>query len=43
VLHEFGRGVLVLQEPTPGNYSAQMVAELLPAPVIHETGLIQTE
>jgi cytidine deaminase len=43
VLYEFGRGVLVLQEPDPDGPSSRMVAELLPAPVIRETGLIQTE
>jgi cytidine deaminase len=45
VLYEFGRGVLVLLEPgpEPDAPGTRMVAELLPAPVIRETGLIQTE
>ncbi len=37
VLHEFGRGVLVLLEPKKGHYETPMIAELLPNPVVRQT------
>lgn len=43
VLYEFGRGVLVIQEPQEGRHNDGMIADLLPNPVIRETGLTQTE
>lgn len=43
VLYEFGHGVLVVEEQEPGRYGARMVAELLPNPVVRETGLTQNE
>ena len=43
VLYEFGYGVLVMRETEDGRPDAAMVAELLPAPVVRETGLTQTE
>ena len=43
VLYEFGHGVLVVEEPQPGRPGTSMAAELLPNPVIRETGLTQTE
>lgn len=43
VLFEFGRGVLVLTGPEKGRLSTSMVVELLPNPVVRETGLIRTE
>lgn len=43
VLHEFGRGILVINATSPGTHETRMVAELLPNPVLRETGLIQTE
>ncbi|MDR2076223.1 MAG: transporter substrate-binding domain-containing protein, partial [Desulfovibrio sp.] len=42
-LYEFGRGILVLLEPTPGAYSAHMLSELLPDPVVRATPVIRTE
>ncbi len=43
VLYEFGHGVLVVEEPETGRPGASMVAELLPNPVVRETGLTQNE
>ena len=43
VLFEFGRGVLVLTAPEKGRFVSNMVVELLPNPVIRETGLVQSE
>ena len=42
VLYEFGAGVLVILPKDKGN-ATKMIAEMLPNPVIRETGLIQTD
>jgi cytidine deaminase len=43
VLTEFGRGVLVISPDASGGLETPMVAQLLPKPVIRETGLLQLE
>jgi cytidine deaminase len=43
LLYEFGRGILVLQEPSKGNYSVSMLAEILPNPIVKDTPTIQVE
>lgn len=43
VLYEFGRGVLVIQGQAKGGHTDTMVTNLLPNPVIRETGLTRTE
>jgi cytidine deaminase len=42
-LYEFGRGILVLLEPTPGAYSMNMLPELLPDPVTRPTPTVRLE
>lgn len=39
ILHEFGYGVLLVQEPEKGRYAESMAAELLPNPTVRDTGL----
>lgn len=43
VLYEFGRGVLVIQKQKDGRPTDTMVTNLLPNPVIRETGLTRAE
>lgn len=43
VLYEFGRGILVLEEKEGGVRGTGMVSQLLPDPVIKDTGLIYSE
>jgi cytidine deaminase len=42
-LYEFGRGILVLMEPTPGTYSMSMLSEILPDPVVRPTPAVRLE
>jgi cytidine deaminase len=42
-LYEFGRGTLILLEPTPGAYSLSMISELLPDPVVRTTPTVRLE
>jgi cytidine deaminase len=41
-LYEFGRGILVIREPSPGKRETSMVADLLPNPVARDAGLLLT-
>ena len=43
VLYEFGAGVLVMLPKDKGGIDTKMIAEILPDPVVKETGLIQTD
>lgn len=42
-LHEFGRGILVIQKKQGDTYETAMVSQLLPNPVEKDTGLIYIE
>ncbi|MDR2161710.1 MAG: transporter substrate-binding domain-containing protein [Desulfovibrio sp.] len=43
LLHEFGRGTLVLLEPSPGTLTMNMLPELLPDPVTRDTPSLRLE
>ena len=43
LLYEFGRGIQVLMETSPGTYSTSTLMELLPEPVVRDTGTIKLE
>ena len=43
LLYEFGRGILVIMQPSPGVNSMSMIAELLPEPVVRPTPTVKIE